>query len=375
MKKRSILLSVIYCLLMLLTSYSKDDKKPPVQEDPIDQDAYVYKTPINQWVESGDIVGAEILIIKSGKILVHEAAGLRDIDRDLSFKKNTICRIRSMTKPIVGTSILMLMEEGKLLLSDKASKYLPAFNNDKCRDITIEQLLKHTGGFGQPGYPGWAGDYYNLHEVVQALANSGPRYTPGSRFSYSDGGSSALAEIVTVVSGMQVEEFIQIKIFTPLGMDDSFCVISVNDERRSRISCTYQGQSNNWTKYWDNYDPPQVPYFRGSGGVFSTAVDYSAFLSMWMNNGYWNSTRLLSAETVAMALTPSSESIQANKPFGLHWEIYDDPVFIHAGSDGTLGYADPSDDLLVLYFTQSNGNETLYRILSVVDNVLSNNPN
>jgi len=362
----------ITCLFIIFLSFcSRDNISPNQVNNP--QDLGDYKTPIEQWVNNEEIVGAEILIIQSGDTLVHEVAGWKDRGRDLPMEKNTICRVRSMTKPFVGTSILMLMEEGKLSLNDKASKYLPDFDNEECREITIEQLLKHTGGFEQPGYPGWAGNYNNLLEIVHALANAGPTYTPGTQFFYSDGGSSTLAAIITVVSGMPVEDFIQTKIFDPLEMDDSFCILTEDDPRRSRISCTYSGSTRNWTKYWDNNDPPQVPFFRGSGGIFSTVSDYGIFLAMWMNNGYWNSTRFLDSTTVQMALEPSPESLSADYPFGMHWQIYNDPVFSHTGSDGTLGSADPSKELLVLYFTQSRGNETLYRISGVINSVLADN--
>jgi CubicO group peptidase (beta-lactamase class C family) len=334
------------------------------------QDSENYKTPINQWIRNGEVVGAEILIIQSGDTLIHEVAGWRDRERDLLMEKNTICRVRSMTKPFVGTAILVLYEQGKLLLSDRASKYISAFDNEKCHEITIEQLLKHTAGFTQPGYPGWASDYNNLQEIVEAVAQAGPTYPPHTKYSYSDGGSSTLAAIVTEVSGMPVEDFIQTKIFVPLGMKDSFCILNENDPRRSRISCTYSGESNNWVKYWDNNDPPQVPFFRGSGGIYSTVSDYARFLEMWMNYGTWNSIHFLDSLTVKMALTPSTQSLVAHHPYGLHWRIYDDPVFSHTGSDGTLGSADPSKDFLVLYFTQSRGNSTLGYISDVVANIL-----
>jgi CubicO group peptidase (beta-lactamase class C family) len=93
---------------------------------------------------------------------------------------------------------------------------------------------------------------------------------------------------------------------------------------------------------------------------------------MWLNKGSWNGIRFLKPETVELALTPSTESLNANNPFGLHWQIYNDPIFSHTGSDGTLGSVDPDLNLLVLYYTQSRGNETLYRMSSVINDVISN---
>lgn len=329
-----------------------------------------YRTPIDRWVKEGRIVGAEILFIRSGEIILHEVAGWRDRERNLPMEENTICRVRSMTKPVVGTSILMLYDQGWLSLEDRVSKYLSAFDNDKCREITVEQLLKHTGGFSQPGYPGDAGDYNSLKELVEAVAEAGPEHPPGTLFSYSDAGSSTLAAVVAAVSGVPAEDFIQTHIFDPLGMTDSFCVLEEDDVRRSRIACTYSSETGQWSKYWDNDDPPQVPFFRGSGGIYSTVTDYARFLGMWMDNGSWNSDRFLDSATVSMALTPSVESIAAEFPYGLQWRLYDDSVFLHSGSDGTLALADPENDLLVLYFTQSRRNDTLYEIPDVIKDVL-----
>lgn len=349
-------------------------KSSTVNPDSHDNRFASVKDQMDQWVLDGDIVGAELLVIRLGEIVFHDVAGWRDSDRQIPMEKNTICRIRSMTKPIVGTAVLMLVEEGAMSVRDTVSKYIPEYNNPGCREITIQQLLHHTGGFQQPGYPGWATDYTSLQGIVEAVANAGPTFTPGERFSYSDGGSSTLAAIVTAVSGMVVEEFIQTRMFDPLQMNDSFCVLDEVEPRRPRISCTYwkDEQTDTWVKYWDNNDPPQVPYFRGSGGVYSTTSDYAKFLNMWMNNGEWEGHRYLQTSTVEEALTPSDQSWAANYPYGYHWAIMGDEVFGHSGSDGTLARAYVDEDLLILYFTQSRGNSTLGAVPNLVLSALNN---
>jgi CubicO group peptidase (beta-lactamase class C family) len=321
---------------------------------------------IEEWVEGERIVGAEILIIRSREIILHEAFGWRDRERNIPMERNTICRIRSMTKPIVGTAILMLMEQERLSITDKVALYIPSFNNEKSREVTIEQLLTHTGGFEDPGYPGTAVDYGSLKELVDAVGTSGPTYTPGERFLYSDGGSSTLAYIVTVVSGMPVEDFIQTNILGPLGMVDSFCNLTEDDPRRSRVSCTYWQNAGEWVKYWDNHDPQVVPFFRGSGGIYSTTTDYARFLTMWVDEGISGSMRFLTPGTVRQALTPSPQSIEGNFPYGFQWSIYDEPTFGHSGSDGTLAWADPVEDLMIFYFTQSRRNNTTGEIVNIV---------
>jgi CubicO group peptidase (beta-lactamase class C family) len=352
---------IIFFLLMIGLMYQCGRNESPMSlENSQKSKLQAIKTQMDKWVQKGNIVGAELLIIKSGEILFHEVSGWRDRERQIAMEKNTICRIRSMTKPIVGTAILMMAEDGKLAVSDKVSKYISAFDNEKCREITIEQLLYHTGGFEQPGYPGWATAYSNLQGIVDAVANAGPSYTPGERYSYSDGGSSTLAAIVTEVSGAAVEDFIQTRLFDPMKMNDSFCVLDDEDPRRPRISCTYRidETSRTWVKYWDNHNPPQLTYFRGSGGVYSTTTDYAKFLNMWMHQGEWENQRYLQVSTVEQAFTPSRQSISAHYPYGYHWALFNDGVFGHGGSDGTLAIASPTNDLLVLYFTQSRGNST-----------------
>ncbi|MCP4728155.1 MAG: beta-lactamase family protein [bacterium] len=323
---------------------------------------------IQDWVTSDEIVGAEVLILKSGEPILHETFGMRDMEREIPVAENTICRIRSMTKPFIGTSILMLEEEGKLSLDDKVMKYLPVFDNDKCRDITIKQFLTHTGGYEQPGYPGWALEYNNLMEIAEAVANAGPTYEPGERYSYSDGGSSTLAAIVAEVSGMPVEDFINERIFEPLNMNDSYCLLGENDPDRSRVSCTYnrENSSSDWIRYWDNFDTPQVPYFRGSGGIFSTPADYAKFLDMWMKKGYANDIRFLQEETIEAALTPSGLSRRNGYGYGYHWEVHEGVCFGHGGSDGTIAMAFPEKDITFCFFTQSRGNRILRQALNMV---------
>jgi len=333
---------------------------------------------INEWQENSDIIGAEILIIKSRKTVLHETFGWKNREKKIAWEKNTICRIRSMTKPYVGTSILMLIEEGKLALSDKVSKYVTSYRNKKSPDITIEQLLYHTGGFRQPGYPGAAFNYDSLEELVKTIGDSGPTYSPGERYSYSDAGSSTLAYIVTLVSGMPVEDFIQTRIFNPLGMQDSFCNLAEDDLRRSRVSCTYMKSASSFRKYWDNSSPQRVPFFRGSGGIYSTVTDYARFLSMWMDHGKAQTIQFLKPSTVEIALISSLQSSNNNysmEGYGYQWQIFDKskkplPVFGHGGSDGTNAIAYPDEDLMVLYFTQSRGNRTTGKIRSIVEDAL-----
>lgn len=325
------------------------------------------KNKVEEWFENKDIVGAVIMVIKDRKTVLHQAIGWRDRERKKLMELDTICRMRSMTKPFVGTSILMLAEQQKLNLSDKVSNHIAYYDNEKCRDITVEQLLTHTGGFEQPGYPKNPAAYDDLEDLVKTIGEVGPTMTPGEQYSYSDAGSSTLAHLISVISKKPAEDYIQENIFDKLEMKDTSCNSFRDDPRRPRVSCTYGLMSGIFWKYWDNSMKQAAPYFRGSGGIYSTTEDYAKFLAMWMDQGITGSTRFLKPETVQKALTRSPHTSEGNGGYGYHWEIYNAELgaFGHRGSDGTLAIAVPKDDLILLYFTQSRGNKTTGQMLSL----------
>jgi len=315
---------------------------------------------VEKWFENEEIVGAILMVIKDRKTVLHKAIGWRDRERKKSMELDTICRMRSMTKPYVGTSILMLSEQNKLNLSDRISKYISFYDNEKCRDITIEQLITHTGGFEQPGYPNNPAAYKDLADLVKTIGEVGPTMTPDKQYSYSDAGSSTLAHLISVISKIPAEDFIQKNIFDKLAMKDTSCNSFRDDPRRPRVSCTYRLMREIFWKYWDNSMKQAAPYFRGSGGIYSTTEDYAKFLAMWMDEGSVGSTKFLKPETVHKALTRSPLTSKGNDGYGYHWGIFNTKLgaFGHSGSDGTLAIAVPKDDLMLLYFTQSRGNKT-----------------
>lgn len=319
---------------------------------------------IEQWVRDGDIAGAEWLIIKDRKIVMHEAVGWKDLEDDEAMMLNTIFRIKSMTKPIVGTCILMLAQEGKIRLSDRVSKYLKSFDNKKSREITIKNLLTHTGGFSK--HKRFFIKYNSLKEAVDSIGRVGPQYSPGSHYQYSDWGYAVLGAVVAQVSGIPLEAFIQARILTPLGMTDTFCNLTRDDPKRKRVSSTYANTIFGLWKYWDNAQPQVMTYFRACAGIYSTPIDYAKFLLMWMDMGKFDSKQFLSPDLVrdAFVCTPFSEKEWdtdlgvIRTCYGMGWLIVCDRNnqflgFGHTGYDGTLARAFPEEDTMVFYFTQS----------------------
>lgn len=326
---------------------------------------------IKGWVDDGTIVGAVLYVYHREELMFADAFGYSDREREIPMKCDNIVRMRSMTKPLVGTAVLMLMEEGELGLEDPIARFIPAFDNPEKREITIGQLLTHTSGLTGSIYSNAEGTTFSsLREAVDHVGREGPMdFAPGTAYHYSDPGSSTLGALVEEVSGMPSEDFIQRRILDPVGMKDSFCnLVDKDDPRRSRVGATYHGEPGQLEKYWDNTMPQKVPFFRASGGLYSTAEDYARFITAISRGGSSNGVRLLSPETVQLALAdytshllgPGDEARQ-ERAYGLHWFIYHNvsaAAFGHGGSDGTIAWSDAERDLIGLYLTQSRGTAT-----------------
>lgn len=337
---------------------------------------------VRNLIDDQDAVGAEVLILKNRKVVLHEVFGFSDLTTRRPLTRNTIACVRSMTKPVVGTAIQMLIDEGKLALSDRASKYLPAFDNNKSRAITVEQLLTHTSGFPLTLIDKQLSSYTGQRAVADQAGQKGPTGKPGV-FVYSDSDSETLAAIVAQISGQPAEEFIRRRILEPLGMHDTFCVLSKDSPPRARVSSNHAGSPGLWHKYWDHQEAPFFPFFLGAAALYSTPADYAKFLALWMDHGQTGGQRLLSEEAIQRGLKPALPmlALGAKTPYpnglpgmqlfyGQHWMVYEGaakhtgpalPIFGHDGSDGTTAIAFPEQDLIALYFTQSRGGMSVFR--------------
>lgn len=345
------------------------------------------------YFDDGLIVGAELVVIKNRRVVLHEAIGWQDRENEVAMQRNTLFNIRSMTKPILGTITQRLVEEGKLALDDPVAKHLPSFDNDKSGDITIEQLLTHRSGLPLTLLTRWP-NYADLREIADEAGEHGPELTPGSQFQYSDTGSDTLGAVVEVVSGVPLQRLYQEWVLDPLGMSDTVTLIEADDPRTGRICSGYIGTRNNWSRYWSPSDEPLYPFSMGSQSLYSTPLDYARFLALWMDGGMVGEQRLLSQDAVQRAMTPVSAMKQlgadADYPtefpgldvwYGQMWMLYLDPdapegtapvAFGHGGSDGTAAWVFPDRDLIILYFTQSRGGATVIRFEETIDRLLIN---
>jgi CubicO group peptidase (beta-lactamase class C family) len=323
------------------------------------------------FVEAGQVVGAEILIVKDRRTVLHEVAGLMDLEEETPLVRDTICNIRSMTKPILGTAVQLLIDRERLALDASVAVYLEAFDNESSRAITLEHLLTHRSGlpWEAPEKP-WE-EYPSLKATVEYWGGHGPDFEPGTKFAYSDPGSDTLAVLVAERSGRPFHEFIVAEVFAPLGMTSSFPMTGTDDPRMQRVSSNHIFAEGKWQRYWQPSEGPMLPFVKGSGTTwYSTPMDYARFVAFWLDGGTIDGERLLSEEAVRRALAPAVETpLRTALPdtrvdYGHHWEVFvdtqsEEPVaFGHNGSDGTYVWAWPELDLIVCYFTQSRGGRT-----------------
>lgn len=347
---------------------------------------------IDGYIDRDEAVGAELLVIKDRKAVWRSAHGLSDREGGTKFQTGSIYCVRSMTKPFVGTAIQMLIDEGKVALTDRAAKYLACFDNDEHRDITIQQLLTHSSGLRLSSLLTTELKTLKSVQDVAALAGGSPlEAPPGQQFSYSDDGTDTLTAIVEKASGMAIAEFLQKRILDPVGMHDTMPVASKQDPRRAKMVPLYVGGAGAWSKHWSPSDDatfPLFPYFLGSQTMYSTCEDYARFLCLWADGGRVGkgegATRLLSEEAVERGLTPA---FTMNYPTGLGglrvdyaqlWMTWVDDketppkvvAFGHGGSDGTQGWMWPDRELIVLYCTQSRGGLTTIQIEGDIQRLL-----
>jgi CubicO group peptidase (beta-lactamase class C family) len=380
-----------------------DQTYQPTQEVPV----FSYASPESQGisnksvVELADIVrsyfdeelivGAELVVIKNRKIVLHEVVGWKDRENEIPMERDTLFNIRSMTKPITGAAIQILIDEGHLRLDSRAAEYLLGFDNEKSRNITVEQLLTHRSGL--PLSIITAADQY---ETLLSMANEtgmiGPEFTPGSKFWYSDAGTEVLGAIIEVETGMPLDAFVTERILEPLRMNSSFYYhpATQNDSRRGRIANLYVGGIGEWVKIWSS-EEPFYPFAFGSQGLYCTPVDYACFMAMLMDDGQVGGIQLLSSDAVDRTLTPISKmsSLGSDMPYPTGFynlEAYYGQMAIlfsnstngtpqvevigHSGSDGTYAWAWPELDLMILYFTQSRGGTSGIKLEPKIDELL-----
>ena len=321
-------------------------------------------------VAKNEIAGAVTVVVAKDKLLHLESTGLADVAAKKPMTPDTLFWIASMTKPVTGTAILMLQDEGKLNVADPVAKYLPEFAalktpSGKPANLTITQILTHTSGLGEAGGEG-AKNAKTLADLVPLWLAAPMKYETGAKWEYTQSGINAAARIVEVVSGMTFDAFLQKRIFDPLGMKDT--TFYPTDAQRARLVTAYAKNKDTGAleavpprpEFGPRDRPPQ-----GNGGLYSTAPDYARFCRMLLNGGTLDGHRYLSAEAMKFLTTPQTGDLPTgffqNATFGNHganygWgigtcilrtphegvaEMLSPGSFGHGGAWGTQAWVDP----------------------------------
>lgn len=352
---------------------------------------------INDHLAKQLIPGAVVLIARNGRIIYHKSYGYSDLDKKTPLKENDIFRIASQTKAITSLAVMMLYEEGKFLLDEPISKYIPEFKspvvlvsfNEKDSsyttesaksEITIRQLLSHTSGIDyaaigskemkaicfKAGVPSGIGTSTGvLADKMKILARLPLRHHPGEKYTYGLN-TDVLGYFVELLSKMSLDDFFAKRIFAPLGMKDTYFYLP--KEKQSRLVTLHEMKNNQLTKLegkaYDNVDPNypnmQGTYFSGGAGLSSTAEDYAKFLQLFLNGGAYNGTRLISRKTVELMLTNQIQPPLINQfglGFGLetsqndYLSILSQGSFSWGGAYNSHYWADPKEKLIGLIFT------------------------
>ena len=350
-------------------------------------------------IDAHDISGAVTLVARKGQIAWFHAQGLMDIEANKPMQKDAIFRVFSMSKPVCGVAILMLLEEGKVRLNDPVSKFIPEFKGSKvavvqdrpanapasdppkyytipaAREITIQDLLTHVSGLASGG----RASSYELPGLIdmiggRTLADMMPKFAaapldfqPGSRWSYSPlAGFDTLGRVVEVASGMTFDQFLRQRIFTPLGMKTT--AFHPGDDRWPSVVTAYHRADGTLTKTQTPNRLQSKTYFSGAGGLVSTAEEYAQFALMLCAGGQWNGKRLLSPKTVElMSSVFVPDTLPGRAPgrgYGLSVEVVSDPVaagrrvskgsFGWDGAYGTHFWVDPQEKLIGVMMIQTD---------------------
>jgi CubicO group peptidase (beta-lactamase class C family) len=342
---------------------------------------------VHGYVREDKTIGAELAIVKNGEVILHEVAGLKDREENTPLEPNTVYNIRSMTKPLTGAIAQILIDEGKLALQDTVSQYLAAFDNEKSKTIAIEHLLTQTSGFPIGNITSFQA-FPSLRDQANRAGQDGPIIEPGTQFTYSDIGTDVLAAVLEEVTGTPIDQLIAERLLIPLGMSSTFTYLSPEDDRGQMISSAYVGKEKAWIRYWHPGIGPMYIYPMGSQSFYSTPLDYARFLAMWMNGGLAGGRQVISRQGVKRTLIPIVKADGVPTTFPNHATYYGQMALLymerdetgqqtlriigHSGSDGTIAWAWPELDLIILYFTQSRLGETPFDLERWIYSLLIN---
>ena len=358
--------------------------------------------------EKGTIPGSVLLVARHGKLAMFEASGLRDPQTKAPMTNDAIFRIYSMSKPLTSVGVMLLFEEGKLTLDQPVSRYIPALGKlkvgvektdaagnktlelvDSRRDMTIQDLLRHTSGltygfFGdslvkkeyQAASP--TADSPTNAEMVERLAKLPLAYQPGTTWDYSYS-TDVLGRVLEVVGGTSLYQFQKERLLDPLGMKDTMFYVT-DAARQARIAEPFKDDRS--IGVGAEFNDPRVvqKWESGGGGMVGTAMDYARFLQMLLNGGTLEGKRYLSPRTIGYMTSDHLSSVITPGPlylpgpgfsFGLGFAVRKEAgvspfagsvgEYNWGGAGGTYFWVDPKENMFVVFMMQSPKQRVPYR--------------
>lgn len=399
---RRVAVSVVLCVLAVVSAVAQD--LPLVKPEKVGLSAERLQridAAVQRSIDDKRLAGAVTLVARRGQVAWFKAQGMMDREAGKPMHPDALFRICSMTKPITSVAVMMLYEDGRLLLDDPVSKYLPEFASPKVlvksangkpytipasREIRIRDLLRHTSGITYH-WNGALGPLYKdanvghgmlpydgtIEDSTKRLASAPLLFNPGERFEYSLG-VDVLGRLVEVVSGKPLDEFFRTRIFEPLGMKDTYFFPPEDKLDRLATAYTYYADKGlnrfpdtpiaegSFTYSADYPYRGSKKFFSGGAGLVSTVADYARFCQMLLDGGKSGNTRLLSRKTVELMTHDQLGTISPDTAigFGFGIEGVKGPL-ANAGSPGQFGWGgffytefmvDPKEQLLVIFMAQ-----------------------
>ena len=379
----------LFCLILLACgtgTYAPEHGLPLAEPDKVgfsSQGLDKIEPKLQEYIDKGQLPGFLTVVAKSGKIVHFQPQGMRDVDAQKPVEADTIFRIYSMSKPITSVAVMILIDEGKLKLYDPIENYIPAFKDMKVfnkeqtethdvqKKMTIKHLLTHssglTYGWGDKPVDKLYGELKifqkgsGLADMVEKLAEIPLVFEPGERWNYGVS-TDVLGYLVEVVSDMPFEEFLQTKLFQPLGMIDT--AFSVPKAKVDRFAALYRPTEEGGLRLARNVPlaTDDLTFFpSGGGGLVSTAADYLRFSQMLLNGGELDGVRILKSETVELMRYPHLH-YGRNGAFGLGFHVVTRKdteknkratgSFSWGGAAATTFWIDPENELVAVLMTQ-----------------------
>jgi CubicO group peptidase (beta-lactamase class C family) len=327
---------------------------------------------LEQWTTgpSAPVPGAAILVGRRGKTVAPRFFGRQGPDADAGpIRRDAMFYMASVTKPVIYLGAMLLVERGRLNLSDPVTRYVPEFTGRRKEAAKVLHLFTHASGLPDelPNNAQLRRQHAPLKEFIDGAIRAELLFKPGTRLSYSSSGTILVAEIVQRLSGLSIQEFIRREVVAPLGLK-STGLGSQGFPRERLVGTTvpdYQaGTDFSWnSRYWQEFGSP-------AGGLFSTPEDFALLCALMLDGGKWGDVRLLSPAAVRMMtsnrlddLPDLPEPVRRTQPWGLGWrlnhlgtpdswgDLLGRQVFGHTGSAGNLVWMDPRTQGFCILFT------------------------